>query len=112
MNENERIDNPQVKIVKCVGTKAQDEKMRWNSTKVNGRNFWYTKFSIIVFALPTEEIFQVHGQKRPVANLLAADLYFSREKCHYQSHWVCNFQFFFPYFDSLPLLGKFERHCL
>ena len=28
MNENERIDNPQVKIVKCVGTKAQDEKMR------------------------------------------------------------------------------------
>ena len=39
MNENERIDNPQVKIVKCVGTKAQDEKMRCNSTKVNGRNF-------------------------------------------------------------------------
>ena len=39
MNENERIDNPQVKIVKCVGTKAQDEKMRWNSAKVNGRNF-------------------------------------------------------------------------
>ena len=28
MNENRRIDNPRVIIVKCVGAKAQDEKMR------------------------------------------------------------------------------------
>ena len=33
MNENNRIDNPQIKIVKCFGPKAQDEKMRWNITK-------------------------------------------------------------------------------
>ena len=26
MNENKRIDNPLIKIVKCVGAKAQDEK--------------------------------------------------------------------------------------
>ena len=26
MNENNRIDNPQIKIVKCVGPKAQDKK--------------------------------------------------------------------------------------
>ena len=24
----------------------------------------------------------------------------SREKCHYQSHWIRNFWFFFPYFSS------------
>ena len=26
MNENNRIDDPQIKIVKCVGSKAQDKK--------------------------------------------------------------------------------------
>ena len=26
MNENKRIDHPPIKIVKCVGAKAQDEK--------------------------------------------------------------------------------------
>ena len=26
MNENKRIDNPQIKIAKCVGAKAQREK--------------------------------------------------------------------------------------
>ena len=35
MNENERIDNSRLKIVKCVGGKAQDEKLRWNTTKTN-----------------------------------------------------------------------------
>ena len=39
MNENKRIDNSRLKIVKCVGGKAQDEKLRWNTTKTNnGRN--------------------------------------------------------------------------
>ena len=33
MNENKMIDNPRIKIVKCVGAKAQDEKMRWNTIK-------------------------------------------------------------------------------
>ena len=31
MNENKGIDNSQIKIVKCIGTKAQDEKMHWNT---------------------------------------------------------------------------------
>ena len=52
MNENRRIDNPRVIIVKCVGAKAQDEKMRRNTMKTNnGRNFPYTKFSVIDFVL-------------------------------------------------------------
>ena len=48
MNENKRIDKPRIKIIKCVGAKAQDEKIRWNTTKTNnGRNFQYTEFSFI-----------------------------------------------------------------
>ena len=48
MNENKRINDRWIKIVKCVGAKAQDEKMRWNTTKTNnGRSFQYTKFSVI-----------------------------------------------------------------
>ena len=40
MYDKKRIDDPRIKIVKCVGAKAQDEKMRWNTTKTkNGRNF-------------------------------------------------------------------------
>lgn len=48
MNENKTIDNPRIQIVKCVGAKGQDEKMRCNNTKTNnGRNFYYKKFSVI-----------------------------------------------------------------
>ena len=36
----------------------------------------------------------------------------SRGKCYYQSHWIRNVRFFFPYFGFLSLLGKFDRHCL
>ena len=40
MNENEKIDNLRIKIVKRVGAKAQDEKLRWNTTRTNNeRNF-------------------------------------------------------------------------
>ena len=40
MNENEKIDNLLIKVVKCVGAKAEDEKLRWNTTRTNNeRNF-------------------------------------------------------------------------
>ena len=52
INENKRIDNPQRKIVNCVGAKAQEEKMCRNTSKTNnGCNFQYTKFSFIVQVL-------------------------------------------------------------
>ena len=35
MNENKRIDNPWIRIVKCVGVEAQDENMHSNTTKTN-----------------------------------------------------------------------------
>ena len=52
MNENKRIDNPWIRIVKCVGVKAQDENMHLNTTKTNsGHSFQYTKFSVIELVL-------------------------------------------------------------
>ena len=61
---------------------------------------------------PTEEVFQVNGQNRLVANLPVIDFILSRKKCQHQSHRIRNFQFFFKYIGFLPLLGKFERRCL
>ena len=61
---------------------------------------------------PTEEVFQVNGQNRLVANLPVIDFILSRKKCQHQSHRIRNFQFFFQYIGFLPLLGKFERRCL
>ena len=40
-----------------------------------------------------------------------AKVFFGLTISHYQSHWIRNFRFFFPYFGFFPLLGKFERHC-
>ena len=67
---------------------------------------------LLNWSLPTEDIFQVHGQNRPVVNLQLSVFALSREKCHYQRHRIRNFRFFFSCFGFLPLLGKFERHCL
>ena len=70
----QKVDNPRIKIVKYVGARTQDEKMRWNTAKTNRRNFKYIKNSqLLTWSLPTEEIFQVHGQNRPVANRPAVD---------------------------------------
>ena len=47
MNKNKRIDNPWIKLVKCVDDAAQDEKMSWNTTKTNSAcNFQNTKFLV------------------------------------------------------------------
>ena len=41
MNESKSIDNPRIKIVKSVGAKAQDVKMRWYKNN-NRRSFFLT----------------------------------------------------------------------
>ena len=52
VNENKRIDNPRIKIVKCVGVKAQDGNMLWITTKTNnGPNFQHSKVSVIDLVL-------------------------------------------------------------
>ena len=41
---------------------------------------------LFTLSLPKEDVFQVNGQNRLVANLPFADFILSREKCQYQSH--------------------------
>ena len=41
---------------------------------------------LFTLSLPKEEVFQVNGQNRLVANLPFVDFILSREKCQYQSH--------------------------
>ena len=101
MDENKRIENLQIKIVKCVGAKAKHEKCVGTLRKQTVG---------IIFNIQNSRI---HGQKRPVANLPVVDFRSQpREKFHQQSHWIPIFLFFFPYFGFLPYLGKFERRCL
>ena len=58
--------NPRKKIVKRVGDKGQDEKMRWTITETDkGRNFLFTKFSVD-FSLPKEKYFHVKDKNRPL----------------------------------------------
>ena len=48
ISESKSIDNPRIKIVKSVGAKAQDVKMRWIITKTTMG---------VVLSSPTKEIF-------------------------------------------------------
>ena len=101
MNENKRIDNLQIKIVNCVGAKAQHEKCVGTLQK---------QTMGIIFNIQNSRI---HGQNRPVASLPVVDFRSRpREKFHHQSPWIRIFRLFFLHFGSLPFLGKFERHCL
>ena len=94
-----------------------DEKMRWIITKTTINVLFTEKNSqLLTLSSSTEEIFHVQCQNRPVATLptwLQQSTFVLRhEKCHYQSHWMRNFRFFFSYFGFLPILEKFERQCL
>ena len=61
MDENKRIENLQIKIVKCVGAKAKHEKCVGTLRK---------QTLGIIFNIQNSRI---HGQKRPVANLPVVD---------------------------------------
>ena len=75
MNENKRIDNLRIKIVKCVGSKAQHEKCVGTRQK---------QTMGIIFNIQNSRI---HGQNRPVANLPVVDFRSElREKFHHQGH--------------------------
>ena len=41
---------------------------------------------LLNLSLPTEEVFQVNGENRPVANLPIVNFILSREKYSHQSH--------------------------
>ena len=77
MNENKWIDNPKITIVECVGADSQDGKMRWIMiTKTTMVVIFNLQNSLLLnLSLPTEEVFQVIGQNRPVANLPVVDFH-------------------------------------
>ena len=69
--------NPRKKIVKRVGDKGQDEKMRWTITETDkGRNFLFIKFSVDFF-LTERKIFSCKRQK----------LAFSKKKIEFFKEW-------------------------
>ena len=70
MNENKRIASPWIKIVKSIGTEAQDEKcVETIQNQTMGVIFNTQNPQLVTWSLSTEEIFQVHGQNWPVENL-------------------------------------------
>ena len=64
---------------------------------------------LLTFSLPTEEVFQVNGQNRPVANLPAVDFHSQPREMPtpkpYPSVSLSVYSFF-------PLLEKFESNLL
>ena len=62
---------------KCVGT-PQNQTI--------GIIFNVQNSQLLTWSLPSEEVFQIHGQSRAVVN---------RPVVHYQSHGIRNFRFFF-----------------
>ena len=77
MNENKWIDNPRITIVESVGADPYDGKMRWimitKTTMVVIFNLQNSH--LLTLSLPTEEVFQVNGQNRLVANLPVVDFH-------------------------------------
>ena len=69
MNENKRIDNPWIKIVKCVGALKMKTRVESLQEQTMGLIFNIQNYQLLNCSLPAEEIFQVHGQNLPVANL-------------------------------------------
>ena len=69
MNENKRIDNPRIQIVKSVGALKMRTCVESLQKQTMGLIFNIQNFQLLNWSLPTEEIIQVTGQNRLVANL-------------------------------------------
>ena len=68
---------PEKTIVECVGANSQDEKIRCIMTTKTSMVviFNLQNSHLLTLSLPTDEVFQVDGQNRFVANLLVVDPY-------------------------------------
>ena len=113
MNENKRIDNPWIEIIKCVGALEMKTCFESPQNTNNGPNFSiYTILSYWIGRYRQKKSFRYTAKIGlwQIFQLLIFIL--SRGKCYYQSHWIRNVRFFFPYFGFLSFLGKFGRHCL
>ena len=76
MNENKRIDNPRIQIVKSVGSLKMRTCVESLQKQMMGLIFNIQNFQLLNWSLPTEEIIQVPDQNRPVANLPVVDFRF------------------------------------
>ena len=105
---NKRIDNTPQKIMKCVGARTQDEKMRRIITKTNnGRSFQLAKSQLWLGPYRQQKSFR-YTAKIGLWQIFWQSIFdLSEEKCHYHSHWIRNFRFFFFYFRFFPCLEKF-----
>ena len=101
-----RFHDPRKKIVKRVRDKAQDEKMRRTITETDdGRNFLFTKFSVVDFFLIDKRNIFMYMAKIGLWQISQLSIFvFSRKKYHYLGQ-VRNFRFLFSYFVLLPPLG-------
>ena len=69
---------------------------------------------LLTLSLPTEEVFQVNGQNRSVANLPVVEFHSQPKEMptpNKASEYV-TFGFSFIILVFFPLLGKFEPRCL
>ena len=98
MKGKKRIDSPRKKVVKCVGDRAHEEKCVESLKKQTmGVTFNLQNSQLLTFPCRLPKFIQVHSQTRLVANLPLSIFVLSHGKCHYQSHWVGNFRYFFPF---------------
>ena len=67
---------------------------------------------LLTLSLPTEEVFQVNGQNRLVANLPVVDFHSQTWEMLTIKPLNAQLSGFFEYIGFLPFLGKFEPHCL
>ena len=73
MNESKRIDHPRLQIAKCVGSLEMKTCVESLQKQTMGLIFNKQNSQLLNQSLSTEEIIQVNGQNRPVANLPEID---------------------------------------
>ena len=110
MNENQRIDNPRIKIVKCFDALKMK---KLNHYKNNWHNFQYTKFSVIELALCDRRNLSGKRPKSACGKSSSCQFSFSatRNAITKATEYV-TFGFSFRILVLFSPLGRFERHCL
>ena len=116
MNENKWIDSPRITIVQCVD--ANIKLSRWKCAlnldyeNYNERNCQCSKFSFIDFVLTDRKSLSGKQSKSAMASGKSSRCRFSFLAARIRNFRIRNFRFSFSFNGFLPLLGKFERHCL
>ena len=104
MNENKRIYNSRIKIVECVGAKRLNMKKCIGTLQKQtiGMIFNIQNSHLLTWYLPTEEMFQIHGQNRPVANLPVFVFVLSRKNAITKATEYATFGFSFRILIFFP----------